>query len=62
LGSETINQVVNLGDGETSHVDVELDVRRHQLFKLEPERLFVPPAVESDLVVGQQIGSLLGAA
>src|SRR5262249_44748843 len=58
--SQSLDQVVDLGDREAGELNVEVEVTGRELFEFEGQELLVPAGVECDLVVGEDIGPLLG--
>src|SRR5262249_891993 len=58
--SQSLDQMVDLGNREAGELNVEVEVTGRELFELEGQELIVPAGVECDLVVGKDIGSLLG--
>ena len=57
---EAGDQAVDLGDGEAGDAEVEVELGLEQPGELDGEHLLVPAGVQRKLVVGEDIGALLG--
>ena len=59
LRAEAFNENIDLGDRETRHADIEIEVNFQETLQLKCENLFIPAGIEGELVIGQRIGPLL---
>jgi hypothetical protein len=62
LRLEPFDEAVDLGDRETGDADIEVEIKGEQILKLPRQDLFVPASVERELIVGDDVGALLGGA
>ena len=58
FGFQSFNEPVDLGDGETSQLDAEVEIALHQGLQLFAQDLLVPAGIKGKLVVGNHIGTL----
>jgi hypothetical protein len=59
LRRKTIDETINLRDGEANDANIELDVRFHVLLQLKRQQFLIPARVEGELIVRQHVGALL---
>jgi hypothetical protein len=58
----TVGQKIDFCRLEASDLNVELEVEAREMLELDRQDLAIPPGIEGELVVGDDIGPLLGIA